>query len=138
MRRAFEIFLVMALVLDVGAAIAAEPPAIPRDVLAKADYVKGRAAFQSRCSACHALAEGSADLAGPALFGMFKRTVGTKPGFDFSPTLKKAGLTWTPAYLAAWLADPKGYLPDNNMMIPEAVPERDRVNMISFMMVPPG
>lgn len=138
MRRAFEIFLMMSLVLDVGAVIAAEAPAIPRDVLAKADYVKGRAAFQSRCSACHTLAEGSADLAGPALFGMFRRTVGTKPGFDFSPALKKAGFTWTPARLAAWLADPKGYLPNSIMLIPDAVPERDRVNMLSFMMVEAG
>lgn len=117
---------------------AAAQTAITRDQLAAADYVKGRAAFQSRCSACHTLAEGSADLAGPALFGMFGRQVGVKPGFDFSAALQKAKFVWTPDRLAAWLADPKGYLPDNVMLIPEAVPERDRVNMISFMMVEAG
>lgn len=117
---------------------AGEPTAIPRETLAKADYIKGRAAFQSRCSACHTLAEGSADLAGPALFGMFGRQVGSKEDFDFSPALKAAKFKWTPARLQAWLADPKGYLPQNIMMIPEAVPERDRVNMISFMMVEAG
>jgi len=118
--------------------LAAEPAPIPRDALAKADYVKGRAAFQSRCSACHTLAEGSADLAGPALYGMFSRVAGTKPDFDFSRVLQKAGFIWTPERLAAWLADPKGYLPGNLMLIPEAVPERDRLNMISFMMVEAG
>jgi cytochrome c2 len=136
--RFYHLAAVIGLVMVAHSALAVEPPAIPRDVLAKADYVKGRAAFQSRCSACHALAEGSADLAGPALFGMFARKVGTKPDFDFSPTLKKAGFKWSPARLAAWLADPKGYLPNNIMLIPEAVPERDRVNMISFMMVESG
>jgi cytochrome c len=121
-----------------SASMAGEPAPIARDVLAKADYVKGRAAFQSRCSACHALAEGSADLAGPALYGMFARAAGAKPGFEFSDALKKAGFTWTPAQLMAWLADPVGYLPGNIMMIPEAVPERDRINMVSFMMVETG
>jgi cytochrome c2 len=132
----FGLVVVLFAVASPGWAV--EPSAIPRDVLAKADYVKGRAAFQSRCSACHTLAEGSADLAGPALFGMFARQVGTKPDFDFSPVLKKAKFTWTPERLAAWLADPKGYLPGNLMLIPEAVPERDRINMISFMMVEAG
>lgn len=111
---------------------------ITRDQLVAADYVKGRAAFQSRCSACHTLAESSADLAGPALYGMFGRKVGAKPGFAFSASLKKPGFTWTPDRLADWLADPKGYLPGNVMLIPEAAPERDRVNMISFMMVEAG
>lgn len=121
-----------------GTARATEPAPISRDILAGADYVKGRAAFQSRCSACHTLAEGSADLAGPALYGMFGRKAGTKADFDFSPALQKAGFTWTPARLLAWLADPDGYIPGNFMMIPEPVPERDRINMISFMMVEAG
>lgn len=112
----------------------AQENAFSRDRLAAADYAKGRAAFQSRCSACHALIEGSADIAGPALYGMF----GRKAGFTYSETLVKAGFSWTPEKLAAWLADPAGYLPGNIMMIPEAVPERDRLNMISFMMVETG
>jgi cytochrome c2 len=116
---------------------AGEPKAISRDALAKADYVKGRAAFQARCSACHTVGEGT-DLAGPNLFGMFNRNVGTKADFDYSPTLKNAKFKWTPARLDAWLADPKHYLPNNNMMIPEPVPEKDRLNMISFMMVESG
>ncbi|MBL8643613.1 MAG: c-type cytochrome [Rhodospirillaceae bacterium] len=116
---------------------AGEPPAISRDALAKADYVKGRAAFQARCSACHTVGEG-ADLAGPNLFGVFSRKVGAKEDFDFSPALKNAGFNWTPARLAAWLADPENYLPNNNMMIPEPVPEKDRLNMLSFMMVESG
>ncbi len=130
--------VVVALVFATTGVRATEPPAIPRDVLAKADFLKGRAAFQSRCSACHALADGANDLAGPALFGVFGRKAGTKPGFGFSPALQKAGFMWSPARLAAWLADPKGYLPDNIMLIPEAVPERDQLNMISIMMVETG
>ena len=90
-----------------------------------ADYIKGRAAFQSRCSACHTLADGAADLAGPALFGMFGCRAGAKDGFAFSAALTGADFGWTPDRLAAWLADPTGYLPGNVMMIPEPLPERD-------------
>jgi cytochrome c2 len=130
---------VVSLALVGAAARAAEEPApIPREVLAAADYVKGRTVFQSRCSACHALAEGSADLAGPALHGMFGRKAGGRDTFGYSDALMNAGFIWTPARLAAWLADPEGYLPGNIMMIPEAVPERDRINMVSFMMVETG
>jgi len=119
-------------------AASAQANEFSRDRLAAADYAKGRAAFQSRCSACHALIEGSADIAGPALYGMFGRKAGTKAAFTYSDTLAKADFAWTPERLAAWLADPAGYLPGNIMMIPEAVPERDRLNMISFMMVETG
>jgi hypothetical protein len=69
---------------------------------------------------------------------MFGRQAGTKPDFAFSTALTRAGFAWTPERLAAWLADPEGYLPGNIMMIPEPVPERDRLNMISFMMVEAG
>jgi cytochrome c2 len=129
---------IVGLMAVLHAAPAGAQTTMTRDALAGADYVKGRAAFQSRCSACHTLAEGSADLAGPALFGMFGRRAGTKPGFAFSAALEDAGFDWTQDRLAAWLADPAGYLPDNVMLIPEPVPERDRLNMISFMMVESG
>ena len=130
-------FVVLVAVLINGMAFGADTP-WTRDRLANADYVKGRTAFQSRCSACHTLADGSADLAGPALYGVFGRRAGSKSGFTFSETLQKAGFAWDAERIAAWLADPKGYLPGNVMMIPEPVPERDRLNMLSFMMVEAG
>ncbi len=36
------------------------------------------------------------------------------------------------------MADPKGYLPGNIMGIPEAVPDSDRLNIISFMLIETG
>lgn len=106
--------------------------------LQAADYMRGKQAFQGRCSACHTLADDSRDIAGPNLWGVFEREAGTKEGFDFSNALIKADFVWTPDRLDAWLADPKDYLPGNIMGIPEPVPERDRLPMLSFMLIETG
>ncbi len=60
------------------------------DALKAADYMKGKQAFQGRCSACHTLGDDSGDIAGPNLWGVFDRVIGSKPGFRYSDTL--AGL----------------------------------------------
>ena len=106
--------------------------------LKEADYMAGKQAFQGRCSACHTLADDSADIAGPNLWGVFERVAGSKPGFQFSDALKDADFEWTPERLDAWLADPKGYLPGNIMGIPEAVPDQDRPNILHFMLIETG
>lgn len=108
------------------------------EALQAADYMKGKQGFQSRCSACHTLADSSGDIAGPNLWGVFDRIAGSKSGFTYSNALKAADYKWSPARLDAWLADPKGYLPGNIMGIPEAVPETERLNILSFMMIETG
>lgn len=111
---------------------------LTRDALASADYRAGRIAFLQRCSACHTLAEDALALQGPNLFAMFGRPVGADTAFAYSDALTQADFEWTPDRLADWLADPEGFLPGNSMLIPEAVPDGDIANMISFMMVETG
>jgi len=106
--------------------------------LKEADYLNGKQVFQGRCSACHTLSEGSGDLSGPNLWDVFGRVAGSKEGFGYSATLAEAEFEWSPDRLAAWLADPKGYLPGNVMGIPEPVPESDRADMISFLLIETG
>ena len=106
--------------------------------LQTADYMKGKQTFQGRCSACHTLGDNSGDIAGPNLWGVFDRVAGSKPEFDFSATLVAADFQWTPDELDAWLADPTGYLPGNIMGIPEPVPAKDRLDLISFMLIETG
>jgi cytochrome c2 len=119
-------------------AMSAEPAPVPREALVNANYRQGMVAFQSRCSACHSLAEGGTNLAGPNLYGVFKRNAGGKPDFSYSAALESAGFAWTPARLLAWIADPRGYLPGSSMMLPEPVPEADRVALLSFLMLETG
>ncbi|ARN73386.1 c-type cytochrome [Oceanicoccus sagamiensis] len=111
---------------------------ISPDALKYADYFQGKKTFQGRCSACHTLAEDSMDLTGPALWNMFERKAGAKPGFSFSDGMKAAGFQWTPEHLNQFLKNPKKYIPGNTMGIPEPVPGKLRLGLISFMMVETG
>lgn len=111
---------------------------LTRDALAKADYVVGRRAFQMRCSACHTLAEGGADLTGPNLWGVVGSQPGRRGAFGYSEALRDAGITWSADRLDRFLADPARDLPGNRMAIPEGVPNPDRLALISFLMLETG
>ena len=137
--------LVWALTWEGGATVAAAagPVAVPaasitHDDLVSANYRQGMLAFQQRCSACHSLANGGTDMAGPNLFGMFGRPAGTKAGFKFSPAAEKAGFVWAPDRVAAYIANPAAFLNGTQMLLPEPVPESDRVALISFLMLETG
>ncbi len=71
-------------------------------------------------------------------WGVIGRTAGSREEFNYSDTLKTAEFAWTPDRVDDWLANPNGYLPGNTMLIPEPVPHRDRLPMISFMMMETG
>ena len=121
-----------------GSGIVFAQDTLTMDALKDADYMKGKQAFQGRCSACHTLADDSGDIAGPNLWGVFGRQVGSKAGFGYSAAFVEAEFEWSPDHVDAFLADPQGYLPGNIMGIPEPVPAEDRLNLISFMLIETG
>lgn len=89
---------------------------------------QGMEVFAAHCASCHALAPGAPAGAGPNLAGVVGRGIGGDPGFDYSPALRRAraaGGVWTPARLAAFLADPEEAVPGtwmgNRLADPAAV-----------------
>ena len=70
-----------------------------------------------RCLRCHRTEAGK-DAAGPSLFGVVGRKVGTEPGFRYSPAMAAAGGVWDPARLAKFLAAPKEAVPGTRMGFP--------------------
>jgi cytochrome c len=74
------------------------------------DAARGKAAFEDRCTLCHG-GEGQ----GPDLAGVVGRKAGTKPGA--SDALKASGITWTPASLDRFLANPTGAVPGTAMPV---------------------
>ena len=138
MRRAVATVALVVLAWSLPASPAGAQERLTHETLAGADYVRGRLAFQQRCSACHTLAEGALHLAGPNLWQVIGRTAGSREEFSYSETLRNAEFAWTPDRVDDWLANPDGYLPGNTMLIPEPVPDRDRLAMISFMMMETG
>jgi len=131
------LFAAAAASLGFGVSVIAQEN-LSMDALKAADYMKGKQTFQGRCSACHTLADDSGDIAGPNLWGVFDRVVGSKQGFVFSDAMAKADFSWSPDNLAAFVDDPQGFLPGNIMGVPEPVPAADSLALISFMLIETG
>jgi len=98
------------------------------------DLANGRRQF-AKCRSCHVLEKGGDNRVGPALHGIFGRTAGTAPGFNYSPALKGAGFVWDAGKLDQWLADPKGFLPGNRMTFVGLKQEKDRRDVIAYIKV---
>jgi len=54
----------------------------PGQALMEADAMRGKDVFEKRCTGCHAMEQ---DREGPRLRGVFGRTSGTVPNFDYRP-----------------------------------------------------
>ena len=95
---------------------------------------RGRTLFQRQCGVCHQVAKSRNGL-GPTLRGVIGRPAGTVEGFNYSPALKRSGITWTPETLDRFLADPAALVPNTRMAqrVPE---EQKRRDIIQFLATP--
>ena len=97
----------------------AAKPNDPKDLsrfLASAppDAVRGQRLFTERCSACHAL---DANKFGPMLGGVVGRKAGAVPGYNYSPAVRDADLTWSADILDRWLTDPRKLISGTKMPV---------------------
>jgi len=95
----------------------------------KADVAAGRAAFEKRCTGCHALDH---DKEGPRLAGVLGRKVGSVPGFPYSEAVKKSAVVWNEAVVDKWLADPDSVIPDSDMAF-RLSSSTERTAIIAFL-----
>src|SRR5262245_53624362 len=73
--------------------------------LAAAAGPSGELVFRQRCQICHSVTPAHPNKLGPDLRGVVGRKAAST-GFDYSPALKRSGLTWTQANLDTFLAGP--------------------------------
>lgn len=66
---------------------------------------------------------------------MFDRKVGEAEDFKYSKALSESDFDWTPEKLDEWLANPRGFLPGNNMSFTGVRRERDRNAVIAYLLV---
>jgi cytochrome c len=69
------------------------------------------------CWTCHDLA-GQVDKVGPSLLGVFGRRSGMAPDQAGSDAMRAASIVWDERSLGAFLVDPQGYVPGNQMVSP--------------------
>jgi cytochrome c len=99
---------------------------------ADGDPARGEQRFVD-CAACHAPQPGVANV-GPSLQGVFGRKAATLADFRYSPALKRSGITWTPATLDTFLADPQKAVPNNRMPYAGMPNAADRADLIAFLL----
>src|SRR5215204_4306911 len=96
------------------------------------DAQVGRQVYR-KCQACHSLEPGK-NTVGPSLAGIVGKKAGSAPGFNYSPALKAANITWERATLDAYLLDPQKTVPGNRMPFPALKPENERRDVIAYLM----
>jgi cytochrome c len=103
--------------VEVAAAEAAPEPAPAAAAPDPALVAAGEKAFR-QCKACHQVGDGAKNRVGPQLNGVVNRAAGAVDGFKYSPALQDmaaGGLVWDEQSLAAFLADPRGFMKGTRM-----------------------
>lgn len=91
----------------------------------------GAQAFR-QCSVCHSIDKGGRNGVGPNLYHVLGRKAGSVPGFNYSPALKNAGISWDEKSLDAYLASPQKKLPGSRMPTSVADPAK-RAAIIGYL-----
>lgn len=109
----------LALVVVCGTSACRDPDRAILAGLSEAEQVRferGRSVAVP-CWTCHDLA-GEVDKVGPSLVGVFGRRSGMAQDQRGSDALLAAAIVWDERSLAAFLADPSGYVPGTTMVSP--------------------
>jgi cytochrome c len=101
--------------------------------LAGADLERGKL-LSLACAACHTFGVGERTIIGPNLHGVFGRRAASLPDFAYSSALLASGLYWTPRSLAAWLADPQGFVSGTTMTFTGYHSADDRRDLIAYLL----
>lgn len=85
----------------------------------------------AQCAGCHST-KPSVNGIGPSLAGVAGHQSGEVPGYDYSPALKQAKLTWNVATLDKFLKNPQGMVPGTKMFV--SVPDdQQRKDVIAYL-----
>jgi cytochrome c len=101
-------------------------------LLAKASVDNGQAAFK-KCATCHTPEKGGKNGQGPNLWGIVGKKMGAHEGFAFSEAVKSKGGTWSFDALANYIADPKGYIPNNKMAFAGIKDDGELADVLAYL-----
>ena len=120
-------------VLAAAAALLLAAPA-----MAEGDAAKGEKVF-AKCKACHENEKG-VNKVGPTLKGLVGRKAASVPDYKYSEAMiaKGAeGVVWDEATLAAYLPDPKAFVPKTKMAFAGLKKPEDVADVIAYLKAHP-
>lgn len=89
----------------------------------------GARLYQIKCGSCHSIA---ASKTGPAHKGVFGRKAASLAGYNYSPALRAANLTWDAKTLDLWLQGPQKLVKGSKMYLAVQDPAQ-RKAIIEFL-----
>ncbi|MGB8818380.1 MAG: cytochrome c family protein [Rhizobiaceae bacterium] len=105
---------------------------------ADGDAAEGKTVYK-KCMACHS-ADKEQNRVGPHQVGIIGRAAGSVEGFKYSDAMKAKGaegLVWDEANIAAYLKDPKGFIPGNKMAFSGLKEDDDIEDLIAYLKADP-
>jgi cytochrome c len=109
---------------------AAQPaPSPAAAILATGNATRGATLYTNRCGGCHSV---EVNRVGPAHRGVVGRRAGTSPGYNYSPALKAATITFNEATLDRWLTNPQATVPGARMFFRLGAAQ-ERVDVIAYL-----
>jgi cytochrome c len=106
-----------------------------RDIVAEAASGGERGAVVFRaCQACHTLSADGGNRAGPTLYRVFGRRIGTQPGYDYSDALRGMQIVWSRETIARLFEiGPTAYTPGTKMPEQTINDPADRTALVDWL-----
>ena len=101
-------------------------------VMADGSVSAGKNVYANECAMCHSNQPGGQGI-GPSLAGVYGKPAASQAGYDYSPALKSAHLTWNNATLDKFLAAPQATVPDTKMPFEGLINAGQRIDIIAYL-----
>lgn len=95
--------------------------------------VEAGAVVFKKCGACHSMEPGGPNKVGPNLAGVVERAKASHAGFNYSDAMKAKGGNWSLADLAAFIHNPKGFLPGTKMLFPGIADTGELADLLAYL-----
>jgi cytochrome c len=118
--------------VDLPAVPAPFDPKSVAEAAASADAGAG-AKIANKCHACHSIEKDGPNKVGPNLWGVVGRPKASHEGFNYSDAMKAKGGDWTLTDLAAFVHNPKEFVPGTKMLFPGIKDSADLSDLLAYL-----